>query len=204
MIQFTSVLQYQFHWYNTVNYCKSTNSTDTIWSTTVPVSISLIGYSPPMLQYQFYWYNTVFYCVSTSPTDTVRCYPSTSPTDTLQFTTTPVPALLTSYNPLLLQYQSYWYDTVHFLPQYYMDTSVYNCPSTRPTDTLVHYCSSASPIDRTQYTSGPVPVLHICYWYVTVHCWPSTNPTHTWHSTTALISVLLISHSTLRPQYLLY
>ena len=79
-----------------------------------------------MLQYQFYLYNTVRYCPSTSPTDmiqstiamdhsnwydTVRYYLYTSPTNTLQSTTTQVPILLISFNPLLPQYQSYWYDS---------------------------------------------------------------------------------------------
>ena len=106
--------------------------------------------------------------------DTVRYYLYTSPTDTLQSTTTQVPILLISFNPLLPQYQSYWYDST-LLPQNYsyLYATVHFCPST---------------IGKSQSTTAPAPVLLIpysplmpqykSYWYDTVHFCPSTSPTY--------------------------
>ena len=195
------MLQNQFYWYNTVHYCPSTSPTDMIQSTTAMVQacqygspllsqyqfINMIG--PPILQYQFYWYNTVHYCVSTSPTDTIQSATThTSYADTLQFTTTPVPVLLISYNLLLPQYQSYWYDSTLL-------------PRNIPTYTL--QCTFA-PIPVwliRQSATVPVPVLLIpscslllqcqSYWYDTVHFCPSTSLTYS----------LLICHSSLLAKY---
>ena len=125
------------------------------------------------------------------------------------------------YSPLLSQYQSYWYNTVHFYPR----TSLTYSP---------------------QYTNAPVPVLLIChspllaqyqsYSYPTVHYYPSTillihctllssaSPVgtlqspidqfhltdtfsliDTTHHTTFQVPFLLIIHcSTLLPQYQFY
>ena len=153
----------------------------------------------------------------------------------MQSTTTPIPVPLILYSPLLPQYQSYWYPTIHYcpvpvllirhstqMPQYRYAT-VHFCRSTSlidksqsttaPVPTLsyptVHLCPSTNLIDTTQYTSTPELVLlilysilmHQCqsYWYVTVNCWPSISPTHTQQSTTSLAPVLLIHYSTLLP-----
>ena len=198
-----------------------------------------------MLQYQFYWYNTVCYCPSTSPTDmiqstivmnhsnwhdTVRYYLCTSPTDTMQSTTTQVPILLISFSPLLPQYQSYWYESVHY------------CSRTTPTYRYSTLCPSPSLIDKWQSITTPGPVLLIIYSpllpqyksyrYDTVHFCLSTSPTysllichspllaknqsysyrtvHYWLNTSLIettqyiippVPVLLIHYGTLLPQY---
>ena len=120
-------------------------------------------------QYQSYRYDTFHYCPSISPTDTTQSItvsvsvlliwysPSTCPTDMIYSTTAPAPVLL------IRQYQSYWYDTIHYCPYtspYIYDTVHYNL-STSSVD--VHYCHIASPTDTTQSTSVPVPVLRIWY-----------------------------------------
>ena len=121
-----------------------------------------------LLLYQSCRSATVHFYPSPRPIDTSPLLPQISPTDTLNFTSAHVPVRLMPYNQLLPQYQSYWYDSVHY------------CPSTNPTFKL-------------QYTTAPVPILLIrhspllpqyhSYWYPTVHCCPVL---FIWHGTLLL------------------
>ena len=102
------------------------------------------------------------------------------------------------HSPLLSQYQSYWYPTVHL------------CPSTRPVVLILyspllpqyqtyryntfHYCPITSLSDTLQSTiiEFPVLLMWLLSQYQSVWCAQSTN---------ALVPVLLILHSPLLSQY---
>ena len=197
------MLQYQFYWYNTVRYCPSTSPTDMIvyrcmghsnWYDTVRNYPDTRPCSPLLPKYQSYWYPSIHYCPNTSPIDTSQyttapgllliCYstlcPSISLIDKSQSITAPVPVLLILYSPLLPQYKSYWYDTVHFCPSTSPTYShfIYHSPLLAYSYQTVHYWLNTSLIDVTQYSISPVPVLLIHYstllpqyqslWYVAV------------------------------------
>ena len=205
--------QHQSYWYPTVHYCSSTNPIETSHSTTVPVRVLRIPYSPLLFNYQSYWYDTVDYSPSTHPTDML--------------------------NPVLPQCQSFWYSVVYFCPGTSpTDTSqsisvlipvlLIPCLSTRPIDSpkLPKYQSttiSVSDLLTRLSTSAPVPVLLIpysttdsvpdlsirqsttaqyqYYWYAAEHKrLPHISPTDTLQYTTAPVPVLLTRHSPLLPK----
>ena len=128
-------------------YSPSTYHTDMIHSTTTPVPVLLVR------EYKLFWYDTIYYCPCASPTFTIQ-YIRTSVPVLLMHTTVTLPVLLLLYSPLLSQYQSYWYDTVH------------QCPSTSPNERssqcLSRYYHCAVPVLLIrQPTSVPVQVLLI-------------------------------------------
>ena len=151
--------QYQSYEYDTFHYCPSTSSVYTtvpvllIWyntllpqyqpiqyittSVTVPLMyttvllpVLLIQHRSLLSQYQFYWYDTVHWCPSTCPNDTTVTFcRGTSATDMIQSTTAQYK--FSWYDiPLLSQYESWWYDTVHKCPSPLL-------PYTSPFDTLL-------------------------------------------------------------------
>ena len=111
-------------------------------------------------------------------------------------------------SPLLSQYQSFLYDTVHYCPSPRpIATIAHYYPITSPTDTLqchssspVHYYRRTSPIDTTVYTTVP----ELIRLYATVHYCPSTNLINTLQATTAPVPVLVIPYSPLLSQYYSY
>ena len=148
--------QYLCFWYVTVHQCPSTSPTDLIQSSTTPVSVLLIGWSPtapvpdllimpflliwhsPLLsQYQSYWYNKVHNCHSNNLTKTT------------QSITAQVSVLPICYDPQLPQNKSYIYDTVH------------NCPRSTSPDSPVHYFPSTSLTDTILSTTDTASVLLI-------------------------------------------
>ena len=221
--------QYQSYWYPTVHLCPSTRPAllilyspllpqhQSYWylqSTTAPVPNLLIQHNPLLPLYESYWYPTVHYYPISSPTDLATV---TVPVIWYtQSTTALVPVLLILHNPLLSQYQTYWYNVVSF------------CPSTSSTDTI-QTTTAAVPVlliwhspRVPQYQSYwyptvdpvPVPVLLIPYspqlpqyqsfWFDTVHYCPSTSPSYTLQYIIDLVPVLFIRHSVLLSHYQSY
>ena len=154
--------QYQTYWYYspllpkyqlrglpTVPYCPKSKSLLLTYNPLLPrtcpnklqhfclsISSADMIFSPLLSQYQSCWSDTVHFYPSPRPTDTSPLLSQISSTDTLNFTTAQVPVLLMPYNQLLPQYQSNWYDSIH-------------------------YCSTTNPIFKLQYTTAPAPILLI-------------------------------------------
>ena len=185
----TLLTQYQSYCYDTLHDCSNTYSTNTIQYTSPPVPVLLN--SPLLPQYQSYCYDTAHFC------------PITISVDTRQYTTPPFPIPLSPqlyfcpittptkrHSPLLSQYKSYWYDTVH------------NSPGTSPTDRTGEYCPITRSIYTIHSTAVPVPVLLIRH--STLLSQYQSYPTYTTQSTTVPVPVLQIRYTTLLPQYQSY